>query len=151
MRTTVGWQAGTPDGSTPTPNPTPIPTLRRTPLQRRDLRPDDLAVRVDYCGVCHTDLHALRAGATDGKGPEPLVPGHEFTGVVTETGAAVTRFRAGDPVAVGNIVDSCGACAMCRIRPGELLPHLPHPDLRRHRPRRRLDHPRRLQPRVRAR
>lgn len=42
------------------------------------------------------------------------MPGHEFTGVVTETGPAVTRFTVGDPVAVGNIVASCGECAMCR-------------------------------------
>ncbi|WP_405809063.1 NAD(P)-dependent alcohol dehydrogenase [Streptomyces sp. NBC_01520] len=100
MRTTTGWQA---DGAT-----TP---LRRTSLTRRDLRPDDLAVRVDYCGVCHTDLHAVHAH--DGEAGHPLVPGHEFTGVVTETGTAVTRFSPGDPVAVGNIVDSCGECPMC--------------------------------------
>lgn len=61
MRTTVGWQAEPGNGTATTP------TLRRAPLERRDLRPDDLAVRVDYCGVCHTDLHALRArGGTDG-------------------------------------------------------------------------------------
>ncbi|MGW0803421.1 NAD(P)-dependent alcohol dehydrogenase [Nonomuraea sp. NPDC002799] len=99
MRTTVGWRA---DG--------PAATLRRVSLERRDLRPDDIAVRVDYCGVCHTDLHAVRAGETT----TPLVPGHEFTGVVTEAGPEVTRFTVGDPVAVGNIVDSCGGCAMCR-------------------------------------
>lgn len=99
MRTTVSWQADGPDA-----------TLRRTPLKRRDLRPDDLAVRVDYCGVCHTDLHAVQA-REDGR---PLVPGHEFTGMVTETGSEVTGFAVGDPVAVGNIVDSCGTCAMCR-------------------------------------
>lgn len=97
MRRTVGWQA---DG--------PSAALRRVALERRDLRPDDIAVRVDYCGVCHTDLHSVR-GAT-----APLVPGHEFTGVVTEVGREVTGFTAGDPVAVGNIVDSCGGCAMCR-------------------------------------
>ncbi|MFG1927421.1 NAD(P)-dependent alcohol dehydrogenase [Cryptosporangium sp. NPDC048952] len=91
MRTTTGYRA---DDT----------TLRRTTLQRRDLRPDDLAVRVDYCGVCHTDVHSLEDG---------VVPGHEFTGVVTETGANVTGFAVGDPVAVGNIVDSCGECAMC--------------------------------------
>lgn len=62
MRTTVGWQATG-------------PTLRRAPLERRDLRPDDLAVRVDYCGVCHTDLHAVRAGAADGSGPRPSYRG----------------------------------------------------------------------------
>ncbi|MGW3348808.1 NAD(P)-dependent alcohol dehydrogenase [Nonomuraea rubra] len=101
MRTTTGWRA---DGSTG--------TLRRTPLRRRELRPDDLAVRIDYCGVCHSDLHALRQ--YDGAAGQPLVPGHEFTGVVTETGPAVTRFSPGDPVAVGNIVDSCGECPMCR-------------------------------------
>ena len=109
MRTTAGWQAKSTDGADGAAT-----VLRRASLERRDLRPDDLAVRVDYCGVCHTDLHAVRAGAADGSGPRPLVPGHEFTGVVTGTGTAVTRFRTGDPVAVGNIVDSCGACAMCR-------------------------------------
>ncbi|MEV0405516.1 NAD(P)-dependent alcohol dehydrogenase [Actinoallomurus sp. NPDC050550] len=101
MRTTVGWRA---DG--------PGTTLRRVSLERRELRPDDIAVRVDYCGVCHTDLHAVRAHS--GAGDVLLVPGHEFTGTVTEVGREVTRFGVGDPVAVGNIVDSCGACAMCR-------------------------------------
>jgi uncharacterized zinc-type alcohol dehydrogenase-like protein len=99
MRTTVGWRA---DG--------PAAALRRATVERRDLRPDDLAVRVDYCGVCHTDLHAVHAHT----GGTNLVPGHEFTGVVTEVGPEVTGFAAGDPVAVGNIVDSCGVCAMCR-------------------------------------
>ncbi|MEV1020991.1 NAD(P)-dependent alcohol dehydrogenase [Streptomyces sp. NPDC050264] len=101
MRTTTGWQA---EGAGT--------ALRRTSLHRRDLRPDDLAIRVDYCGVCHSDLHAL--GSHDSARNGPLVPGHEFTGVVTGTGPAVTRFAAGDPVAVGNIVDACGACPMCR-------------------------------------
>ncbi|WP_433358377.1 NAD(P)-dependent alcohol dehydrogenase [Micromonospora saelicesensis] len=100
MRTTIGWRASGPTA------------LRRTSLERRDLRSDDLAVRVDYCGVCHTDLHSLRDHEQHAKAP--LVPGHEFTGVVTGTGAEVTAFSVGDRVAVGNIVDSCGTCAMCR-------------------------------------
>ncbi|NED86147.1 NAD(P)-dependent alcohol dehydrogenase [Streptomyces sp. SID11233] len=100
MRMTTGWQAVGPTA------------LRRVPLARRDLRPDDIAVRVDFCGVCHTDLHALTA--YDPHAAEaPLVPGHEFTGVVTGTGPEVTAFSVGDRVAVGNIVDSCGVCAMC--------------------------------------
>jgi uncharacterized zinc-type alcohol dehydrogenase-like protein len=102
MRTTTGWQA---DPATR--------ALRRASLQRRDLRPDDVAVRVDYCGVCFSDLHALRAHGSDADGV--LVPGHEFTGTVTEVGGAVTGFAPGDPVAVGNIVDSCGTCPMCRV------------------------------------
>jgi uncharacterized zinc-type alcohol dehydrogenase-like protein len=100
MRTTVGWGA---DGA--------ATALQRMSLERRDLRPDDIAVRVDHCGVCHTDLHALNARSG---GDALLVPGHEFTGVVTGVGAAVTRFGVGDPVAVGNIVDSCGKCTACR-------------------------------------
>ncbi|WP_407563156.1 NAD(P)-dependent alcohol dehydrogenase [Streptomyces sp. 184] len=101
MRTTTGWRA---DGATR--------TLRRAALERRDLRPDDIAVRVEYCGVCHTDLHALHAHESDANGV--LVPGHEFTGVVTEAGSAVSGLSPGAPVAVGNIVDSCGTCRMCR-------------------------------------
>lgn len=79
-------------------------------FERRDLRPDDVAVRVTYCGVCHTDLHALEGAVAQ---DVPLVPGHEFVGEVAAVGAGVTRFRVGDAVAVGNIVDSCGVCAAC--------------------------------------
>ncbi|WP_104108289.1 NAD(P)-dependent alcohol dehydrogenase [Nocardioides sp. 616] len=99
MRTSLGWHAA---GSA---------ELRRTTLERRELRPDDLAVQVDFCGVCHSDLHALQLHDPEAKAP--LVPGHEFTGVVTGTGPEVTAFSVGDRVAVGNIVDSCGECAMC--------------------------------------
>lgn len=98
MRSTVGWQADPAEAA-----------LRPVSFERREPRADDVAVRVDYCGVCHSDLHAVRAH-TD----TPLVPGHEFTGVVTDVGREVTRFAIGDRVAVGNIVDSCGACVMCR-------------------------------------
>ncbi|MFF4768451.1 NAD(P)-dependent alcohol dehydrogenase [Streptomyces sp. NPDC001255] len=99
MRTTTGWRA------------TSTSEVGRAQVRRRELRADDLAVRVDYCGVCHTDVHAL--GAYDAGAQAPLVPGHEFTGTVTEVGAGVRGFEVGDRVAVGNIVDSCGTCAMC--------------------------------------
>lgn len=84
--------------------------LRPHTFERRDLRPDDVAVRVTFSGICHSDLHAV-----DGlvPGSDPLVPGHEFVGEVTSVGADVTEFRVGDPVAVGNIVDSCGVCPAC--------------------------------------
>jgi len=100
MRHTTGWQASGGGG------------LRRASLVRRDLRADDIAVRVDYCGVCHTDLHAV--AAHPGPGSPPVVPGHEFTGVVTATGPDVSSFDVGDRVAVGNIVASCGTCDPCR-------------------------------------
>ncbi len=81
------------------------------PLTRRALRADDVAVRVDWCGVCHSDLHALHSRRP---GDPPLVPGHECTGRVAALGTEVTGLAVGDVVAVGNIVDSCGGCAMCR-------------------------------------
>ena len=101
MRTTTGWQSTGRNTE-----------LQRTPIERRELRADDIAVRIDYCGICHSDLHALH-GMT-GKPTLGMVPGHEFTGTVTAIGSAVTGFAVGDPVAVGTIVDSCGECAMCR-------------------------------------
>lgn len=82
--------------------------LRLQEIQRRELRPEDVAIDITFCGVCFSDVHALQ-----GQGPFPLVPGHEFVGVVTEIGSAVTRFAVGSAVAVGNIVDSCGTCTMC--------------------------------------
>ena len=98
----VGYQAQAPGGP-----------LQRSTLTRRDLRADDVAVRVTFCGVCHSDLHALHTSVEDG-GVYPLVPGHEFVGEVIAVGPAVTGFAVGDSVAVGNIVDSCGECSMCR-------------------------------------
>jgi uncharacterized zinc-type alcohol dehydrogenase-like protein len=87
--------------------------LEPATIHRRDLRPDDLDVLVTFCGVCHSDLHALHSTPEHGR-TFPLVPGHEFVGEVVAVGEAVTEFRPGDPVAVGNIVDSCGECRMCR-------------------------------------
>lgn len=77
-------------------------------IQRRDLRANDIALDVTFCGVCHSDIHEISQVRE-----HPLVPGHEFVGVVTAIGPDVTRFQIGDAVAVGNIVDSCGICAMC--------------------------------------
>jgi alcohol dehydrogenase (NADP+) len=102
MRTTTGYGARRPDEEL---------TLRN--IERRDLRPDDVAVRVTYCGVCFTDVSALR-GLASREDDGLLVPGHEFVGEVVAVGAGATRFQVGDQVAVGNIVDSCGTCAMCQ-------------------------------------
>ena len=83
-------------------------TLQPWTFQRRDLRDDDVAVRIEYCGVCSSDISAIRHN--DGT---PLVPGHEMTGEVTAVGAAVTGIAVGDKVAIGNIIDSCGECPPC--------------------------------------
>lgn len=91
----------------------PDQPLLPTRIDRRPLRPDDVDIRVTHCGVCHTDLHSLHAGPA--AAGTPLVPGHEFVGEVIGIGEAVTGFAVGDPVAVGNIVDSCGICRMCTV------------------------------------
>ena len=74
-------------------------------FERRELRSDDVAIRITYCGVCHTDIHAWHGEPSYGN-TFPLVPGHEFVGEVIEVGDAVRDFAVGDGVAVGNIVDS---------------------------------------------
>jgi alcohol dehydrogenase (NADP+) len=79
---------------------------------RRDPGPNDVAIEVAYCGVCHSDLHQVRdewGGAVF-----PLVPGHEVVGRVTAVGSAVTKFAVGDLAGVGCMVDSCRSCAACR-------------------------------------
>jgi len=80
-------------------------------FERRDPRPDDVVIEVLYCGVCHSDLHTARNDW--GWTTYPIVPGHEIIGRVLEVGANVTRFKAGDAVGVGCMVDSCHHCKPC--------------------------------------
>ncbi len=81
-------------------------------FERRELRGEDVALEVLYCGVCHSDLHQVRDDW--GWASFPLVPGHEIVGRVTAVGTGVTRHRVGDHVAVGCMVDSCRTCARCK-------------------------------------
>jgi alcohol dehydrogenase (NADP+) len=80
-------------------------------FERRNPRPDDVAVKILYSGICHTDIHALK----DGWGQEiPLVPGHEIMGEVTNLGSNVKDFERGDHVLIGTMVDSCRVCQQCK-------------------------------------
>jgi uncharacterized zinc-type alcohol dehydrogenase-like protein len=80
-------------------------------FERRELRPNDVAIDILYCGVCHSDLHTARS---EWPGTVyPCVPGHEIVGRVTAVGPAVTKFRAGDLAGVGCLVDSCLDCPSC--------------------------------------
>jgi alcohol dehydrogenase (NADP+) len=78
---------------------------------RRSPRADDVVIDILYCGVCHTDIHHSRNDW--GRAIYPMVPGHEIVGRVTEVGAGVNRFKVGDLVGVGCMVDSCRTCASC--------------------------------------
>lgn len=79
-------------------------------FERRAVRAHDVAVRVLYCGICHSDLHAVNSSGSE----FPLVPGHEFVGVVTEVGSEDSQFSVGDNVLIGTIVDSCRVCEPCK-------------------------------------
>ncbi|HEV3430791.1 MAG TPA: NAD(P)-dependent alcohol dehydrogenase [Paraburkholderia sp.] len=80
-------------------------------FQRRDLRELDVRIDVQYCGVCHSDLHQARNEWRNTL--FPVVPGHEIVGRVAEVGKGVTRYKVGDLVGVGCLVDSCRTCASC--------------------------------------
>jgi len=81
------------------------------PIQRRSLRPDDVAIDIDFCGICHTDIHFVE---NDWDMTEyPVVPGHEIIGTVSAVGSAVTGYSPGDRVGIGCMVDSCRECAAC--------------------------------------
>ena len=80
-------------------------------FERRELRGNDVAMEILYCGVCHSDLHTARNDW--GWSYYPIVPGHEIVGRVIEIGPDVTRYKLGDYVAVGCMVDSCMECDQC--------------------------------------
>jgi uncharacterized zinc-type alcohol dehydrogenase-like protein len=80
-------------------------------FERREPRADDVVIDILYCGVCHSDLHQARNEW--GGSRYPLVPGHEIIGRVAAVGAEVSRFKPGDLVGVGCMVDSCQHCAAC--------------------------------------
>ncbi|HUH91354.1 MAG TPA: NAD(P)-dependent alcohol dehydrogenase [Lysobacter sp.] len=80
-------------------------------ITRRATGPQDVQIDIAYCGVCHSDLHQVRA---EWAGTVfPCVPGHEIVGKVKTVGSDVTGFKPGDLVGVGCIVDSCQHCAEC--------------------------------------
>jgi uncharacterized zinc-type alcohol dehydrogenase-like protein len=81
-------------------------------FQRRDPKEGDVVVEIEYCGVCHSDIHSARNEW--GNAVYPMVPGHEIVGRVTAVGSGVSRFETGDRVGVGVIIDSCRTCASCK-------------------------------------
>lgn len=80
-------------------------------FERRDPTPDDVVIEIQYCGVCHTDIHLARDEW--GGGIYPMVPGHEIVGRVAKVGSNVRKFTKGDLVGVGCMVDSCRECRSC--------------------------------------
>ncbi|KMZ70724.1 Cinnamyl alcohol dehydrogenase [Zostera marina] len=100
-KTVTGWAAKDASGLL-TPH---IFTLRET-------GPDDIHLRILYCGVCHTDIHQTKNHL--GMSNYPMVPGHEVVGEVMEVGTNVRKFAVGDIVGAGTIVGCCRNCNACK-------------------------------------
>ena len=85
--------------------------LTKTTIERRDPGPHDVAIDIKFAGICHSDIHTVKAEW--GKPNYPVVPGHEIAGVVTAVGSDVSKHKVGDHVGVGCMVNSCGHCSSC--------------------------------------
>jgi uncharacterized zinc-type alcohol dehydrogenase-like protein len=81
-------------------------------FERRDVADNDVQIEILYSGICHSDLHQARDDW--GGSMYPMVPGHEIVGKVVKVGSKVKKFKAGDLVGVGCMVDSCRSCSACK-------------------------------------
>jgi uncharacterized zinc-type alcohol dehydrogenase-like protein len=81
-------------------------------FERRDVGPHDVQFDIQFCGVCHSDLHQIKNDWFPGI--FPMVPGHEIVGRVVAVGAHVTKFKVGDLAGTGCMVDSCRVCENCK-------------------------------------
>ncbi|OBJ71428.1 NAD(P)-dependent alcohol dehydrogenase [Mycobacterium sp. 1274756.6] len=102
MSTTVSAYAAT----------SPTSPLTKTTITRREPGPHDVAIDIKFAGICHSDIHTVKAEW--GQPNYPVVPGHEIAGVVSAVGAEVTKYQVGDRVGVGCFVDSCRECPSCQ-------------------------------------
>ncbi len=92
-------------------------------IPRRDPNEHDVQIDILFCGVCHSDIHHVR----DEFGSAmptiyPIVPGHEIVGRVISVGAAVSKHKAGDIVAVGCLVDADPTCPHCKANREQYSP-----------------------------
>jgi uncharacterized zinc-type alcohol dehydrogenase-like protein len=81
-------------------------------FERREPLDNDVVIDIQYCGICHSDIHQVSdewGGSTF-----PMVPGHEIAGIVSQIGTGVSRYKVGERVGVGCFVDSCRKCSPCR-------------------------------------
>ncbi len=98
--------------------------LSYSKIQRREPNESDIQIEVLFCGVCHSDLHQAR---NEWKSVMPTVypcvPGHEVVGRVTKVGSAVSKFKVGETVGIGCLVDSDGTCPQCQANLEQFCPN----------------------------
>src|SRR5215216_6458954 len=99
--------------------------LASTTIPRRDPTEHDVKIEILFCGICHSDLHSVRNEWSEFMATNyPIVPGHEIVGRVTKLGSAVTKYKPGDVVAVGCMVDSDRTCPNCKRDLEQFCPNM---------------------------
>jgi uncharacterized zinc-type alcohol dehydrogenase-like protein len=114
LESSVAYQQGTYNAKAYSATSATSP-LAGTTIPRREPTDQDVQIEILFCGICHSDLHYARNEWHEFVPTVyPCVPGHEIVGRVTNVGSEVTRFRTGDVVGVGCLVDSDGTCPSCQ-------------------------------------
>ena len=90
----------------------PASPLEPYEFERREPKADDVMIQIQFCGICHSDIHSAQGDW--GSFNQPCVPGHEIVGHVIAVGKKVKKFKVGEAVGVGCMVDSCGKCENCK-------------------------------------
>src|ERR1700730_6169372 len=85
--------------------------LTKTTIERRDPGPHDVAIDIKFAGICHSDIHTVKAEW--GVPIYPVVPGHEIVGVVSAVGSEVSKYNVSEHLCGGFMVTSCGECRSC--------------------------------------
>jgi uncharacterized zinc-type alcohol dehydrogenase-like protein len=80
-------------------------------FERREPSDHDVVIDIQYCGICHSDIHQV--SDEWGGSAFPMVPGHEIAGIVSQVGTNVSHYKMGERVGVGCFVDSCRKCSSC--------------------------------------
>lgn len=88
--------------------------FREMTIARREVTASDVEIEILFCGICHSDLHYARNEWSGMPASFPCVPGHEIVGRVQAVGAGVSRFKVGDLVGVGCLVDADRTCPECQ-------------------------------------
>jgi uncharacterized zinc-type alcohol dehydrogenase-like protein len=103
----------------------PDAPLARTTIERRELTAKDVSLDIKFCGVCHSDLHYARNEWSEALATNyPCVPGHEIIGHVVAVGPEVTKYKVGDLVGVGCLVDSDRDCPSCKEGLEQFCPNM---------------------------
>ena len=91
--------------------------LKLTEIDRHEIKkPDEILLKIEACGVCHSQLHGIEGDWKDiGIPPSlPTVPGHEVVGKVVEIGNNVTKFKIGDRAGITPLLEACKVCQYCK-------------------------------------